>query len=121
MKAKHIYEGTQVARLLANEKLPIKGAYAIGRLLKKLEEEFKQLETIRVELVKKHGKGFEDGSFAIDKDDKTGLQLFIEDFQAVLESEIDFSFIPINIDLLGDVSITSTLLSAFDPFLKTPE
>lgn len=121
MKAKQIYEGTQAIRVLMGEKFPAKASYSISRLAKKLEDEFKLLEDARISIVKKHGKEQPDGSVTISQDDKTALESFISEFNEILESEVDFQFIPLDIDQFGSITITPALLNVLDPFLKIQE
>ena len=118
MKARYIYEGTHAIRTIIGEKLPIKGAYAIGRLAKKLEDEFKLLEDVRISLVKKFGTEQEDGNFTIRGDDQESLNSFLAEFNEILDDDIEFTFTPIDMEQLGAVTITPALSIALDPFIK---
>jgi hypothetical protein len=119
MKAKQIYEGTQALRSIANEKLPIKGAYAISRLLAKLELEFKHLEETRVALVKKWGTLDELGNYSIPKEDIDTINSFLTEFGDFLDTtEVEFEFNQLDLNQLGTLETTSNLIPVLLPFIK---
>jgi hypothetical protein len=121
MKAKQIFEGTQAIRILLGEKFSPKASYSIARLSKKLEEEFKLIEEARVVLVKQYGKENADGGFSLSQEDQISFDTFMAEFNQVLDANVDFEFIPLDIDQLGSTLVTPALLAVLDPFIKVPE
>ena len=54
LKLSDIFQSKDSLVKLANSDLPIKTAYNLSKLVKKLNEEYQNLEDFRVELVRKH-------------------------------------------------------------------
>lgn len=112
--AGEVYDAYQALQVLAKEKLPVKGAYWLGRLVRKLEPEYHAVETQRNELVKKHGKD-KDGQIQVSG---AAIPAFSAEFSQVLSSEIEIDCPMLKLELLGDGAISGGLLIPLQRFIS---
>ena len=104
---------------LNNKELPVKIAYGLGKLLKKVSEELVSIEEHRVKLVKKYSTGEDsEGNFEVPKDKEED---FKREFSELLMAEVDFNFDPISISELGDITLTPIDMIRLDKLLKEDE
>jgi len=99
---------------LLDEPLPIKIAWKLTKLVKVFDKELGEIEEFRVNLIKKMGVSGEDGSIKV-PDDK--MEEFIEEFNELLQNEVEVDFEPIEVEQLGDIKIDTQSLIALDKFL----
>jgi hypothetical protein len=113
---------------LLNEKLKLTTKYWINELSKKVAEEKKSIETLKEELIKKHGKVDENGNFSIPKyvnevKDENGEIIeaefnpvyidFQNDFNALLQEEKELEYKPIKLSELEDIKSESNYSTFF--------
>jgi len=91
---------------LYNTNLPVKTAYWLSRAIDSLEREKKNIETQRVNLIKKIGDEQENGDFVVPP---KKIEEFNKEFLELLSVEVpEFKFNPISIDLLETEGIKLT-------------
>lgn len=118
LKAGELYAAMSAARALAAEKLPVKAKYWLGRLIDRMEPEFKAIEKSRTELLLKHGTLNEDGVTV--KLSKEQAHAFGKEFEAeILGNEIEIDAITIKLEVFGDGDIQSDL-TALQKFIEAP-
>ena len=89
---------------LTNKELPVRVAYRLSRVLKRVTEELSSIENYRVKLVKKYSKGEDEkGIFEVAKGEE---EKFGKEFSELLMEEIDIDFEPILLSDLGDICLT---------------
>ena len=115
LTAGEVYQAYQSVQELAKEKLPVKAAYWLNRMLRKLEPEFKTIDDQRNELIKKHGTTQDDGSTQVMNG---SLPAFMSDFQSVLATEIEVDCPTVKLELLGDGEIAGGALVPLDKFIE---
>jgi len=96
------------AKRLSTEKLPVKGKYWVGRIVKKLESEAALVEEARNDLVKKHGEEIPDKPGQIQVLNGK-LADFMAEFSTVLAQEIEVDCPTVKLELLGDGEIETDL------------
>lgn len=96
---------------LASADLPVKTAYWLKRIAKAAEGEMKQLDEVRVQLVKKYGEEDAEGNVKV-KDEN--LEPFANEFGELLKESIDLPGDPIALDRLGDVKLSALDLMRLD-------
>ena len=74
--------------------------YYIHRLLSKIQEEKKIIESSKLELFKKHGKEDEDGNIVVTNENQ---QYFLEELNDLLSNEIELEYKPIKIETLEKI------------------
>ena len=99
-----------MTRLLEND-LPVKIAWSLTKLVKVFDKELSEIEEFRISLIKKLGSDDGDGSIKI-PDDK--MEDFIEQFNELLQTEIEVEFIPMEIDKLENLTINTKDLLVMD-------
>lgn len=109
---------TALEKIVASESsLPIKVAYWLSKLLKKVSNEYDYFNTARISLVKKYGKeNPENGNFEVSEENRTE---FFSDLSSLLEEEVsDFSFQPISLsDIPESVQLTVVEASTLESFV----
>jgi molybdopterin converting factor small subunit len=98
---------------IITQDLPIKQAFRLSRLAKSVDTEMQELETQRVALVKKYGEKDESGNVSV----KGKLQEFIDEFNELLKEEVEISFIPINLNDVGDIKLSAMDIGNLEVFL----
>ena len=96
---------------LLSEKMSLKTKYWLTKLSDKLASEKKTIDTLREELIKKHGTEGENGTISIvafEDEAKTKPTeeyiTFVNEMNVLLSEEREFEYNPISIDDLGDIS-----------------
>jgi len=115
-------EGFQV---LAEKDLPVKIAYWVGKTIKKLGSEFRDLEEGRQKLCVKHCKK-DEAKNPVLKTDEAGKQIYnipnMEAFNVELmelyNMEVDINFNPIPLDQIADVKIDSLTMMKLEKFIE---
>ena len=87
--------------------IPIKLAYNLGKLVRVMQQELRQIEAARVKLVKQYGT---ESSADVIEVKPENLQQFNEEWTQLLETEIDLDFEPISSNLLNSLDIQMTSL-----------
>ena len=97
---------------LFNKDLNIKIAYRLSKLLKKFNDEMKIVEEQRSELVKKYGKeNAETKQIEVSAENQ---QSFMQEFNTLMQEEIEVDFEPIELSKLGDLSISAMDIAKMD-------
>lgn len=109
IKIKQILDEEKNLAELANLDLPIKVAYWIKRIYKKVEAEIVTFSEQKNALITKVGKKLENGTFEVRKDSKE-WEGYLEEINKLLDTEIDIDFTPIKLDTLEKVTIKPNLL-----------
>lgn len=103
-------------KIVASESsLPIKVAYRLSKLLKKVSNEYDYFNTARITLVKKYGNETVDGNFEVSEENR---KTFFSDLSSLLEEDVsDFSFQPISLsDIPDSVQLTVVEASTLESF-----
>jgi len=92
---------------LADKELDIRISYRLGKFIKVIGQELQELETNRIKLIKKYGKPVDNKAgqqeYQIEEENKNK---FIDDFNKLLQEEINVDFSPISLEELKDVQLT---------------
>jgi len=103
-----------MAKLLGKE-LPVKTAYKLSKLVKEVNNEFKNFEEQRQNLVKKHGKEDENSkSFTVPKEKVEEFQNEIND---LLKVEVEINQNPISVNDLASIQASPVDLAAMEKFI----
>jgi hypothetical protein len=96
---------------LLSEKMSLKTKYWLTKLSDKLTSEKKTIDTLREELIKKHGTEGENGTISIvafDDEDRTKPTKeyisFVSEINALLAEEKEFEYNPLSLQELEDIS-----------------
>jgi hypothetical protein len=95
---------------LLAEKMSLKTKYWLTKLSDKLESEKKTINSLREELIKKHGKEDDKGMVSIvafEDAERTkateAYSIFVKEMNSLLSEEKEFEYSPISIEELGDI------------------
>ena len=114
LTAGEVVGAVEALKKLAQEKLPVKGAYWINRIIRKLEPEHLVIEAQRTELIKKHGTEQEDGSTQVMNG---AMVAFMADYNEVVVSELEVDCPMVKLELLGNGEINGGVLIPLDKFI----
>jgi hypothetical protein len=96
---------------LLSEKMSLKTKYWLTKLSDKLTSEKKTIDTLREELIKKHGTEGENGTISIaafEDNDRTKPTKeyisFVSEINALLAEEKEFEYNPLSLEELEDIS-----------------
>ncbi len=104
---------------LTGKELPVRTAYRVGKVLKKVSEELSYIERYRVHLVKKYSNGKDKtGNFEVLKEKEED---FRNEFSEFLLEEIEFDCKPISLSELGDISLDPVDLIRLDKLIYEEE
>lgn len=104
---------------LTKKELPIKVAYRISKISKKILEELTYIENCRFRLVEKYSNGKnETGNLEVLKEKEED---FKKEFSELLSEETEFECKPILISELGDIFLTSVDLILLDKLICEDE
>ena len=106
-----------------NKELPIKPAYWLGKLAKKIQKEFAELEENRMKLVQKYARKGENGQPLVENNkflfaDQGSFDL---QYKELIETDIEIDFIPIALDKLGDVKLSPIAMIGLEKFLAVDD
>ena len=109
------YQGS-LSKLLSKE-LPVKTAYTLGKLFNKVKSELQQYYQHRDNLIKKYGKE-KDGTHTIEASDKDAVEKFTKDNEELLSVTVKLDYEPVNLDALGNVSISPIDMGNLEMFFS---
>lgn len=100
---KNIYGASNILALLVEQKLPIKIAFRLTRLITRLNEEYNNLDTQRRKLLAEYGTQIKESdpqnpSFTFDPE---GQENFTKEFNELLDEKIEIEWEAISIEDLG--------------------
>lgn len=106
---------------LMGQDLPIKTAYSLKKIQKKLQEENERFDELRKELVTKHATKNENGEPEVDevgnvKLEKEVIEEFNKGYNELLD--IDFESDSVSLDDLGDIKLSAAKLVMLDDLIK---
>lgn len=103
MKLGEILEMKDPMVRLSNEKLPLKLAFKLAKVIKAIDEHLSSVNEVRQKLFTKLAVE-KDGQMVV-PDDK--VQEFNEEWSELLNSDVDVDFEPISLDDLPEVELTA--------------
>lgn len=109
---------------LAQRELPVKASYAVGKNLRVFQEEASDADEERRKIVERHAEKDEDGK-VVTKEQENGFQEPVfpdeeaeekaqEEWNAVLDEEVEVKVHEVPLSYFGDVSLPPRLLAAVD-------
>ena len=109
----------QPLKKLMNKELDIKVAYGVAKFLRVINEELTDIEESRIKLVKKFSTSDEKtGQMQVDKEKQED---FFKEFSAFLNTEIEVSIEPIELESLGKLTFTPLDIIALDKVIISKE
>jgi len=118
MELNEIVNGLESVKKLMASDLSIVTSYKLSKLAKKINEEFKDFEEKRIELIKKYGEEVKDkqGQYKIDSPEK--VKLFNEELDKLLKLKVKFEFDKVKLSDIKDAKLSANDLLSLEPFLE---
>lgn len=101
-------------RLIERDDIPVKYAFEIVKLLKKLSNDFASIEDQRIGLIKKYGKE-KDGQIKIEPDSPE-FGKFVVDFNELMKIETEIVYTKVKVP--DNISVTGQDLAVLEPFIE---
>lgn len=90
---------------LSKQSMPAKTAYKIGKILKRITEEYNDYNTIRQEFVRKYAKKDDQGQIIVQDNniqmDEQYYQEFLMQYSDLVNTKVKFDILPLKIDELN--------------------
>ncbi len=116
MQLSEVWAAKSALEKLAQLELPIKEAYKISKILRTIQQDLEFIEQERAKLIKKYAKQ-EDNKNEI-KVAEENVQDFLNDFYKILEHSVEYDFVKINLNNIGDsIKLTATDILMLSPFI----
>lgn len=117
VKVSSLVSAREALTELATYKLPVKGAYWVARLIKKIEPEWQVVEDKRMALVKEFGNEDDKGNLSVPNE---RLKDFMDKWTPILEEEIEFEAIKLTLEHFGNVDISPAIMVRIEEFMAPP-
>ena len=116
MKVKYseIVNANEPIAILAKEKVSVKEAVGIARIVKVLGEELSIYQEKQKELLDKYGKPTEDGIYKFDNEESA--RNFNNDYAELLDYEAELAIEPVK--LLSDIKINAETIMRVEKFIN---
>lgn len=109
-------------REILDKELPVKPAYWLGKLLRKVETELNSFDETRMKLIVKHStEKDEKGNPKVDETTNRYMvdeDAFGKEFMELCEEEVDIEFTPIKLEALGDVKLKPITMAKLERILE---
>jgi len=125
-----IFGAQEPLRKLIGERLPVKVSYSLAKLVKKLDEQFKVIEEVRMGLIKKYGETDDKGQISV-KPEGENFPKFVEEFNELMTQEVEVVIEKVKLPEKGTIvcdnckkilekpfEIEATTLIALDKFIE---
>lgn len=107
---------------ILDKELPVKPAYWLGKLLRRVESELNAFDEARMKLIAKHSTEKDDrGNPKVDETNNRYIvdeEAFGKEFIELSEEEIEIEFNPIKLDSLGDVKLKPITMAKLERILE---
>lgn len=95
---------------------PVKVAYRLAKLARKIGQEHRDIDRVRVRLVERYGHATANGQFQV-APDSPSFAGFVADWNALIAEEIDVEIEPVALPLVDGMEIKPGTLLAMGPFI----
>ena len=112
-----IKESEGALQKVLSSPLDVRLAYSLGKLIKKLNEELQNIETIRIKLVDQYGVTSENGSKQVQPDKFTE---FYRDYNEALKIEVEFDINKLPLEKLGEVKLSPIEINTISFLIEEP-
>lgn len=118
---KELNDAAQVLIKILNHPMNIKLAYRIRKIVSQIQAELKHLDSVKTDLIKKHGEPFlkdgkDTGHFKVSPDK---LESFNKEFEDLMKEEIKTPIEKIPFESI-DIPISPFEMVALDKFIEEP-
>ena len=88
-------------------KIDIVTKFQMLGILKTFETSLMNIETIKHEKIMEYGTTTEEGNVFIDKNDAENMAKFIEDMNALMNSEVEIDINPLDAESISDIGLSA--------------
>lgn len=113
-------DGNGLLERLASARMIARDAYNRNKSLKAIEEQFKEINKVRDDLIKKYGEEDGNGNASIKPENKDSMDKFINEFNEVLDIEEDLKISKIPLDALNNLQLNYYELEALEFMIDIP-
>lgn len=126
LKISQIINSTEVLRKLSGEKFKAKLSWAITRILKAADNEIKEFNDTRYELIQKYGEKDENGNLITDdqgnvKINANGIADFSNQLNELLDTTVEINANKIKMSDLENVDFTPDDMIVLEPYIDFEE
>lgn len=123
VKLNTILESMDTLKELAQKELKGRTAYQVGKLIKKIDEEFSLFNETREKLIRKYAAVDENGEFILNENNAytfkdNNYNLFMDEINSLVGTEISIDASPIPLDDISELQFTPAQMVQLDPFIE---
>lgn len=123
VKLNTILESMDTLKELAQKELRGRTAYQVGKLIKKIDEEFSLFNETREKLIHKYAAVDENGEFILNENNAytfkdNNYNLFMDEINSLVGTEISIDASPIQLDDISELQFTPAQMVQLDPFIE---
>lgn len=126
VKIADLLNSTDVLQKLAQKDFKAKLAWSIARLLRTAEEEIKNFNETRMNLITKYGEKDDNGELITDENGNCkivpeSIVNFSNELEDLLQTEVEINANKIDIEQLENLDFTPSEISVLEPFIDMGE
>lgn len=123
VKLSTIIDSMNILKELANKELKGRAAFQVGKLIKKIDEEYSIFNETREKLLNKYAAKDENGNFKLDDNNSytfedNNFQLFMDEINTLIGTIITINCNPINLNDLSELDFTPAQMVMLEPFIE---
>ena len=123
VQLKDLLNSTEALQKLSRQNLKARLAFQVARMLKAAEKEITDFNEVRTNLIKKYSEVDENGELIPDENgnikiSKENINVFNNEFNDLISSEIEIPTEPIKLDSLEDLTFTAAEMAVLEPFIE---
>ncbi len=123
VKLNTLLDSLSILKELANKELKGRTAFQLGKLIKKVDEEYSLFNETREKLLNKYAAKDENGSYKIGENNEytfenNNYQLFMEEISSIINTEIEIEASPIKLEDIGELQLTPAQMVMLESFIE---
>lgn len=111
-----VWAAKEPLQALLSERWPVKTAYWLAKLARKLNEQHATVEAVRVQLIKRYGEANDQGQTVV-RQDGENWAAFARAFEELMALEVEIDAEPVALPDAEGVMLTPETLMALEPFV----
>ena len=117
-----IITNNNLFREIHSKPMPARTAFKVARLIRELDKENEMFDKQRIDIVTRYAKRDENGDMVEENNqvliDDDKMQQFQDEFNALLDTEVEVNAEKLDIEDLGDIELTPKQIMNLEKFIK---
>lgn len=123
VKLSVILDSMNILKELSNKELKGRTAFQVGKLIKKIDDEFSLFNETREKLISKYAAKDENGEYILDSNNSYTFEGnnyadFMNDINALINTEVSIEASPIKLDDISELEFTPAQMVLLESFIE---